>query len=456
VKGFERELMRRSPLAACVLELSAHVFDEATLDPIYEQNRGRCYEDKLTFNDFLTLTRDALIHHGGSAHRLFLDLEETQSHPVDESNYYRKLSNTPEKLSQALLRDGTAKLLKLMPGPVVTLAPCFDRFEVIVGDGKKVKKVPKRLEETRGYSGKLLGAKALVALDVRSGMAIAMSDSLDGQTNDVPLVPALMEQVRGAMQKPILSIWDRQFDDVKTLKKLSSGPGDAFLVRMKQNYTFIPESCVETTDAQGRRLLDEIGLMGKGKKAMRVRRITLFRQDDEDDVVLLTNLMDRALFVAEDLLELYRKRWGIEQVFQQVTETFSLSHLIGSSPKATLLQFAYCLLLYNMIQVIKAYIAEDGKVLASTVSTFYVFNDVRRELLAWAYHTDGSWPHTHRDAEAMRDRLRELLRGKWNPITYKKASDKKPRGKPKAKQRLHGGHTSVQRILDGRVKVVAS
>jgi len=456
MKGFEQELMRRSPLAACVLELSAHVLDDATLASIYDQNRGRCYEDELTFSDFLTLTRDALIHHDGSAHRLFLDLEKTRSHPVDESNYYRKLSNMPEKVSQALLRDGTAKLLKLMPGSVVTLASCFDRFEVIVGDGKKVKKVPKRLEETRGYSGKLLGAKALVALDVRSGMAIALSDSLDGQANDVPLVPALMEQLREAIGKPLLSIWDRQFDDVATLKKLAARPGDAFLVRMKQNYTFIAESSVETVDAQGRAALDEIGLMGRGKKAMRVRRITLSRRDDEDDVVLLTNLMDRALFAAGDLLELYRKRWGIEQVFQQVTETFCLSHLIGSSPKATLLQFAYCLLLYNMIQVVRAYIAEDGKVLASTVSTFYVFNDVRRELLAWAYHTDGSWRRTHRDAEAMRDRLRELLRGKWNPITYKKASDKKPRGKPKAKQRLHGGHTSVQRILDGRVKVVAS
>jgi len=456
LKGFEGELMRRSPLAACVLELSAHVLDEATLDPIYDQNRGRCYEDKLTFNDFLTLTRDALIHHGGSAHRLFLDLEKTGSHPVDESNYYRKLSNMPEEVSQALLREGTAKLSELMPGPAVALARCFDGFEVIVGDGKKMKNAAKRLKLTRGYSGKLLGGKALVALNVRSGMAIAMSDSLDGQTNDVPLVPALMEQLQGMMRKPILSIWDRQFDDVKTLKKLSSRQGDAFLVRMKQNYTFIPESSRETVDAGGRPVLDEIGVMGKGKKSLRVRRITLLRQDDEDDVVLLTNLMDRTLFAACDLLELYRKRWGIEQVFQQVTETFSLSHLIGSSPKATLLQFSYCLLLYNMTQVIKAYIAEDGKVLASTVSTFYVFNDVRRELLAWAYHTDGSWPHTRRDAEAMRDRLRELLRGKWNPITYKKAADKKPRGKPKPKQRLHGGHTSVQRILDGRVKVLAS
>ena len=119
-----------------MLELSDHLFDAATLDSIYEQNRGRCYQDKLTFSDFLTLTRDSLIHQGGSAHRLFLDLEKTQSQPVDESNFYRKLSKMPEKVSQALLSNGTAKLMEVMPGPAVTLARCFDGFEVIVGDGK--------------------------------------------------------------------------------------------------------------------------------------------------------------------------------------------------------------------------------------------------------------------------------------------------------------------------------
>ena len=79
-------------------------------------------------------------------------------------------------------------------------------------------------------------------------------------------------------------------------------------------------------------------------------------------------------------MQLYKKRWDIEQVFQQVTETFALAHLIGSSPRAVLLQFAYCLLLYNLVQLIKTYVAADGRVLAGAVSTFYLFNDIRSEL----------------------------------------------------------------------------
>jgi hypothetical protein len=458
--AFARELMRRSPLAACVLEMSDFVFDDELLASVWDAHRGRCYEDVLKFPDFLRLMRDALVNHGGSAHRMFVDLERRDAEPVDESNFYRKLARTPVELSRALLREGTARLAELMPdegGVGVALPACFDAFAVVVGDGKKIKNAAKRLAPTRGYSGKLLGAKALVALDARSGLALAMNDSLDGMTNDVPLVSGLMEQLREIIvARSILSVWDRQFDDVGTMRRLSARDGDAFVVRAKQLHAcFAVESTVESTDDRSRRVLDEVGVLGKGKRTMRVRRVTLFRngQDEEENVVLLTNLADRVAYPAADLLALYKERWGIERVFQQVTQTFSLSHLIGSSPKAVLLQFAFCLLLYNLMQVVKAYVAADGKVLAGVVSMFYLFQDVRKELSAWAYHTDGSWPRARRDAASMRRRLRELLRGSWDPVAYTKTADKKPRPKPPPKPLLHGGHSSVQRLLEGKVRL---
>ena len=139
-----------------------------------------------------------------------------------------------------------------------------------------------------------------------------------------------------------------------------------------------------------------------------------------------------------------------------MTETFSLSHLIGSSPKAVLFQFAYCLLLYNLVQVIKTYVADDGKVLAGAVSTFYLFGDIRKELTAWAYHTGGAWPRCRRDTRQMCQRLRELLRGSWDPIGYAKASDKKPRPIRPPPKRLRGGHSSVQRLLEGKAVVIQS
>jgi hypothetical protein len=447
--AFVSELMRRSPLAGCALELSDFMFDDGLLKSLYDEHRGQCYEDVLTFPTFLRLIRDALIRHGGSGHKLFVELEREQREPIDESNFYRKLARTPVAVSRALLRCCTSRLVNLMPtGVGVTLPACFEGFAVVAGDGKKIKNAAKRLAPTRGFAGRLLGAKALVAMDLRSGLAIAMSDSLDGEANDVPLVPALIEQLHEVVAGPMLSIWDRQFGDVRTLMRISQREGDAFLVRLRANLKFSAVSRRESTDTQGRQIIDEQGVLGSGTNTLTLRRITLVRGGDADDIILVTNLIDADRFSAEDLLALYRHRWGIEQVFQQVTQTFSLEHLIGSAPQAALLQFAMCLLLYNLVEVIKAYVAQDGKVLAAAVSTFYLFSDLRQELGSWAYHTDGNWPRTPRDSNAMIARLRELLHDSYDPVAYKKQSDKKPRKKKPPARPIVGGHTSVYRLIN--------
>jgi IS4 transposase len=84
-----------------------------------------------------------------------------------------------------------------------------------------------------------------------------------------------------------------------------------------------------------------------------VRRLTLYRPGEET-VVLITDLLDAEQYPATDLLTLYLARWGIERVFQQITEVFDWRRLIGTTPQGTLFQLAFCLLLYNQIQVVRA------------------------------------------------------------------------------------------------------
>ena len=87
-----------------------------------------------------------------------------------------------------------------------------------------------------------------------------------------------------------------------------------------------------------------------------MRQIHLVRPGAED-VFLVTDLLDEATYPADDLLEVYLKRWEIERVFQKITEVFHLEHLIGSTPEATIFQASFCLVLYNLLQVMRAYVA---------------------------------------------------------------------------------------------------
>ena len=162
----------------------------------------------------------------------------------------------------------------------------------------------------------------------------------------------------------------------------------------------------------------------------------------------LTDLLDARRFPARDLLRLYAERWGIERMFQQVTEVFHLAVLIGGSPEATIFQFAFCLLLYNMIQVVRASLAAAERREAATISTEKLFLDVERQLTActvmWeveqlAARVDHPW--TTKEAKT---RLRELFRGLWTD-RWLKAKSYRRRPHP-VTPRL-GVHVSVHRIL---------
>ena len=97
---------------------------------------------------------------------------------------------------------------------------------------------------------------------------------------------------------------------------------------------------------------------------------------------MITDLLDEAAFPAEDMLATYHKRWGIETVFHQITDVFSLRHLIGSSPQAVLFQFSLCLLLYNTLQVLRAHLAAHQKCEAKKISNEKLFYDVKRQLVS--------------------------------------------------------------------------
>ncbi|MDP6444344.1 MAG: transposase, partial [Pirellulaceae bacterium] len=187
------------------------------------------------------------------------------------------------------------------------------------------------------------------------------------------------------------------------------------------------------------------------QRRRRVRRIHLHRSGKQEDVILLTDLDDPAKYPADDLLEVYLRRWGIERMFQQVTEVFHLQTLISSSPRATVFQASFCLLLYNMIQVIRAYIAESEQREVNTISNEQLFYDVRRQLIAWnemltTRQTVALLSTTWTPVQVS-NRLAQLLNGQWTDRWLKSPSNTHKYAPSQRDQYPDGGHTSVYRIM---------
>ena len=448
------DLCARMPLAEAVLSIWRFVFDEHRLRGLWEQYRGRCYEKIISFPTMTHLVADALLQYGGSGRRSFEKNKEAGQLESSIQAAFGKLGRLPLKLSQGLLRDGTAALRELFPrGALRQLPASLSAFEVLVFDGKAIKNVAKRLKLLRGVGGGLLGGKALVGLQWSTGLALAMQTHPDGDASEKRLVPGLVAQTDALLTLPRLVVADRAFCDLVQAAHFTARPGDHFLVRYHAGTKFTPDaSCVERqgTDSQGRASVESWGWLGveanKGRRY--VRKIHLKRPGEGDDLILITDLLDAEVYPAADLLWLYQERWGIERLFQKVTEVFGLEQLIGGTPQACIFQFAFCMVLYNLIQLLTSYIAQAQKCDIETISKEKLFDDVQRELIAWnvVFTPEQTIQRfeTAPTAVELQSRLRDLLANAWSD-TWRKSPRQENRRPPQREGKR--GHSTVYRIL---------
>jgi hypothetical protein len=446
---FNTELLSRLPLAQAVIVALSHVAQPSFLDDLYGRFRGRTFQKVLSFPVLVRLISDALIQHNGSGRQSFTRADEQKRMPVTNSAAYRKLGRLPLPLSEGFLSETTGRLTKLSCiKPATSIPQSLQGMTLVALDGKKIKRVAKRIKALRGLPGAVLGAKILVGLRLDTGQAIAFSADPDGETNDCPLVPRLLPQIRSCTSGPLLYIADRQFCGTDQLD-LFAADGDHYLVRRTTTARFTPDSqrpAREGVDTRGRRYVEAWGELGTGSKRRYVRQITLERPSQET-ITLVTDLLDGEMFPASDLLDAYLMRWEIERVFQQITEVFSLESLIGTTPGAVVFQSSLCLLLYNVLQVVKGLLGEIQEREPESISTEQVFYDARRELVSLATLGDTQTIAEHFDApttpEQTRGRLIELLSATWSNRWLKAAPKKK--APPRKQATKSGAHTSVAR-----------
>jgi hypothetical protein len=436
--------------------LWSYVLQPCFLDDLFQRHRGRSYTDTLTFPTFVDLLADALVRHRGSGRASFRDAAEQGTLPTTPEAVYGKLRRVPLGLSLGFLEDVTARLIPLMPAGarLHPLPGCLDGLTVVIGDGKTIKRVARRLLPARGAAGKVYRGKLLVAYLPACGLVTALTADRDGEVNEARLVPDLLPRAQARILGPRLWVLDRQFCDPVQAQRLLA-IADHFVIRYHKKVHFVPDPARRRrtlTDAQQREVVQEWGWLRAASNRWRcyVRWITVQRSGQEA-VTIVTDLLDEETYPALELLQLYRRRWSSEQVFQQVTEVFALRQLIGSTPEATEFQASFCLVLYNLIQVMRSYVAVSPKqpLPVAEVSTEQLFRDVQEELTALYKVVSSSEVASGIPQQwtlaSVQQRLQQLLGRVWKE-RWRKAVNRKPRPhKPKAKG---GNHTSVHRLQE--------
>lgn len=453
--SFAREVANQLPLAEAVLRMFGHITQPEFLVHVFETYRGRSYESEIGFPLFVHLIADALLEHRGSGRQSFTRSIENGDLTASIQAAYGKLRRVPLSLSVGLLSESSARLHELFPAHLVAkeIPRSLQGLEIFFHDGKTAKHVAKRLKVLEKLQGKVIGGRLVVTQSLSTGLVMAMGADEDGESGEQPLVPDVLAQTRAAFpDRSRLHVADRQYCDLIQMERFSA-EDDHFVVRWNRKLKFQrdPQRKMRSgMDRRGRTYNEDWGWVGSGKKRD-VRRIHLHREAGEEDVIVLTDLLDADKYRADDLLEVYLYRWGIEQVFQKVTEVFHLKTLIGTSPRATIFQASFCFLMYNIIQLIRAYVAEGADREPETVSLELLFYDVHRQLTAWTevlkpIQTIELLPTTCTQAQLAR-RLQQLLHSEWSDRWIKSPSNTHSSATKQRDEYPIGGHISVFRVM---------
>lgn len=461
---FHGEVLQRLPLAEAVLSLYRWVLHDDFLHEFWNQHRGRNYQGKISFAVMVSLMFDSLVKYG-SGRQAFTKAKDEKKLKASPTAVYAKLRHLPLELSQAFLAKTSDRLLDVCPSAVASPMadfPSLEGFRPMILDGKTTKGLPRRLLPLRNSKQTVLGAKSLVAMDQWTQMIVAMACDPDGETNESILVPDVVGQLRPRFAEPILFVVDRQFYALSHYEEFTARDGDHFVARHHEGLGFTRDANVADrsgTDRYGRPFVEQWGWVGRAAHPKRryVRRIEVKR--DQQDLAIITSLIDADQHAPDDLLEIYFRRWGIEAIFQKITEVFDLKRLIGTTINATTFQLAFCNLLYNMILVVGAYVAQGRKpkevkvqgLSLKTLSLEMLFRDVREQLISVA--TLVPWMEVAylltpiATAAEVRQKLQKLLGRLWSTL-WRKCPSKRGRPKSIPNRDRPSKHKSAHRLIE--------
>ena len=335
------------------------------------------------------------------------------------------------------------------------LPKCWADSEVFGADGKAIKHVKRLLKPLRGLQAGILGARASVGLNLRTGLTVAMVGHLDGEAGEAALTEALLPKLAAAAgpERPWVAVLDRLYCNLNFPQQVLKAGGH-FLIRYCTNTTFLPDAArpaQESRDAQGHRIVQEWGWLGKVEKADRlyVRRITKSLPDGKaarrghgpagrgevsgrgDAVDVSESLGDRdrvppdhrrVLVAAPDRHDAEGGAVPVVVLPAVVQRTAS-----GARPPG---------------------VAQGCE--AKTISNEKLFYDVKRQLVAVSELVEvdsllsllGEVPA----ATELRECLRERLRSAWSDRWWKAPGSGRG-GHQKVKTRVLGNHTSTYRVL---------
>ena len=436
--------------AALMLEMILErVLHPDALNAMFKRTAKRQYTQELVFSSLVDLTLYVVLDKRNSVHRGYLSMADELA--VSLRAVYDKLARTETGVSEGLVKtvaERCSEIIDSMPG--ATLASPLGDSPLLIADGNHLAHTHRRLGPLRDLASAPLPGFSLALLDPQRMLLRSIVAELDAHAGERSRFDDLVERV----SKGECLVADRNFCTRGLLLSL----------QQKTSYFVIREHASMPVQLVGeRRLVNEeedatyyeqrAQVVGEDGDHVDVRRVTIelkkaTRKGDSALHVLTNVPVERADGVL--IAGVYRRRWTIEAMFQQLEGLVQSEVETLGYPKAALFAFASGVCAFNALSTLRAALrsAHGAELVEREVSAFHVAEQARShwrglQVLLIA----AGWCNWHRVPLA--ELSAELLRlAALFPMASVRKAIRGPKTERPPKTATKGDrHSSTQRIL---------
>jgi Transposase DDE domain len=346
---FERFVQER-PIAVMARAAMERAIADTTLDALFDRTADQQYTRELLFSSCVQMMLLVVCNIQPAIHAAYQEMASTL--PVSIASVYNKLNGIEPGVSAALVHHTASVFGDVIPSMGGQMPDLLPGYRMKIVDGNHLAATERRLDVLRQSHAGPLPGQCLVILEPALMLATKAIPCEDGHAQERSLTEPLLACVEAN------DVWiaDRNFCTTPILSGIAE---------------------------RGAVYEQDIVLTEEGGEPRNARRITVeldkATRDGDRQIHIVTNL-PKAKVKAKRIADVYRERWTLEVLFQELTVTLQCEINTLGYPKAALFGFCVALMAYNVVSVIKAALrAEHGhEQIEQGVSGYYLANEVSR------------------------------------------------------------------------------
>jgi len=362
---------------ACVMHraLMENLFAPAKLDAVFRRAAETQYQRELLFSTLVDLVSQVVCRLSKSVHAVYV--RQRARITVSIRALYDKLNHVELGTSRALVQHTAREARELVDRMKGCRKPLLKGYRVRILDGNHLGKTDHRLAVLRGTAAGALPGQALAVLDPQRMIIDDVVCCEDGHAQERSLLDQLQIEARD------LLIDDRNFCTLAFLFLVRSRKA-YFITRQHGRMPWSPAGkCRYVGRCSTGRVYEQIIQIcdPKSDKTTHIRRITVKLKaptcDGDMEIHLLTNL-PASHVPAVKVAELYRKRWTLEQAFNELTTHLRCELNTLGYPKAALFAFCVAVCSYNLLAAVKGALrgVHGEEKLETSVSNFFLTDEI--------------------------------------------------------------------------------